>query len=284
MSNENMSNESKKGGILSLPNDNIVKTLVVAIALCLVCSIIVSTAATVLKPRQVANKLEDKKRNILEVAGISTESGSIAELFEQIETKVVDLATGEYDDSVDAVTFDQRKASKDPEYRVDLSKEQDLAQIGGRSKLANVYLVKDGDEIEKIIIPVKGYGLWSTMYGFIALEGDATTTSSVSFYEHAETPGLGGEIENKKWQATWKGKRIVDENGEPRLGLIKGIVDTSNPNAQYQIDGLAGATLTANGVSNLIKFWVGENGFGPYLEKLRAAHNAAQSSTLINQG
>lgn len=282
-----MSNEKSKGGILSLPNDNIVKTIVVALVLCLVCSIVVSAAATVLKPRQTANKLQDKKRNILEVAGISTDGISIEDAFKQIETKVVNLSTGEYDESVDPATFDQRKASKDPEYRVDLSKQQDIAQIGGRSELANVYLVKDNGELSKVIIPVKGYGLWSTMYGFIALEDDATTTSSVSFYEHAETPGLGGEIENKKWQASWKGKRIVDENGEPKLALIKGLVDPSNPNADYQIDGLAGATLTANGVSNLIKFWVGENGFGPYLEKLRAANAsdaAAQSTTLINQG
>jgi len=257
-----------QAGILNLPNDNIVKTIVVATMLCLVCSIIVSSAAIVLKPKQVANKLLDKKSNILTVAGISGE-GSIDELFQQIETRVVDMATGEYTSEVDAETFDQRKASKDPVYRVDLSSGQDIAGIGGRSKFANVYLVNKDNAIDKIILPVKGYGLWSTMYGFIALESDAKTVSGITFYEHGETPGLGGEIENKKWQTSWQGKQLVNADGDIALKLIKGLVSEATPDAEYKIDGLAGATLTSNGVTNLVQFWMGENGFGPYLERVR---------------
>jgi len=257
-----------QAGILNLPNDNIVKTIVVATMLCLVCSIIVSSAAIVLKPKQVANKLLDKKSNILTVAGISGE-GSIDELFQQIETRVVDMATGEYTSEVDAETFDQRKASKDPAYRIDLSSGQDIAGIGGRSKFANVYLVNKDNAIDKIILPVKGYGLWSTMYGFIALESDAKTVSGITFYEHGETPGLGGEIENKKWQTSWQGKQLVNADGDIALKLIKGLVSEATPDAEYKIDGLAGATLTSNGVTNLVQFWMGENGFGPYLERVR---------------
>jgi len=257
-----------QAGILNLPNDNIVKTIVVATMLCLVCSIIVSSAAIVLKPKQVANKLLDKKSNILTVAGISGE-GSIDELFQQIETRVVDMATGEYTSEVDAETFDQRKASKDPVYRIDLSSGQDIAGIGGRSKFANVYLVNKDNAIDKIILPVKGYGLWSTMYGFIALESDAKTVSGITFYEHGETPGLGGEIENKKWQTSWQGKQLVNADGDIALKLIKGLVSEATPDAEYKIDGLAGATLTSNGVTNLVQFWMGENGFGPYLERVR---------------
>lgn len=272
------SSPEKKGGIFSLPNDHIVKTIVVALLLCLVCSIVVSGAATLLKPKQISNKLLDKKRNIVNVAGLDTDSADIDVLFEQIETRVVDLASGDYTDAVDASTFDQRKASKDADYRVALTSEQDIAQIGGRSKYANVYLVRDGADLSKIILPIKGYGLWSTMYGFLALEADAITVSSISFYEHAETPGLGGEIENVKWQATWQGKKIIDAQGKPTLQLIKGLVNTESADAAYQIDGLAGATLTANGVTNLIQFWVGKDAFGPYLEKLRAS--SLQSATV----
>jgi len=187
------------------------------------------------------------------------------------------MSTGEFTDAVDANTFDQRKASKDAEYRVDLSAEQDIAQIGGRSKYANVYLVKQGDAVQKIILPIKGYGLWSTLYGFIALEGDANTVSGITFYEHKETPGLGGEIENKKWQASWKGKKIADASGAPEIALIKGTVGPDTAQAQYKIDGLAGATLTSNGVTNLVQFWMGKDGFGPYLRKARATNSQASA-------
>ena len=272
---------NKQRGFFHLPNDNIVKTIGVAVLLCLVCSVIVSGAATLLKPTQVANALLDKKNNILAVSGIDLAGKSVADAFTQIETKVVDMSTGEFTDAVDAVTFDQRKASKDPEYRVDLSSEQDIAQIGGRSKYANVYLVKEGDAIQKIILPIKGYGLWSTLYGFIALEQDANTVSGITFYEHKETPGLGGEIENKKWQASWDGKKIADASGEPILQLIKGTVTADTPSSEYKIDGLAGATLTSNGVTNLVQFWMGEDGFGPYLEKVRKDVRAKQSQASV---
>ncbi len=261
-------------GFLNLPNDNMVKTLAVAILLCLVCSILVSTSATLLKPAQVANKLLDKKKNILAVSGLTGE-GSIDELFVGIETKVVDMATGDYTDQVNTLTFDQRRAANDPLYRVDLSKEQDVAQIGGRSKYASVYLVKQGEQVEKYILPIKGYGLWSTLYGFIALESDAKTVSGITFYEHKETPGLGGEVDNPRWQASWKGKQVTNAQGETVLQVVKGQVDMASANAAYHIDGLAGATLTSNGVTNMIRFWLGENGFGPYLEQARGPKQRA---------
>lgn len=272
---------SNQRGFLSLPNDNIVKTIGVATLLCLVCSIVVSGAATALKPKQVANKLLDKKNNILAVAGIADSEKTVDELFSQVEAKVVDLATGEYTDAVDSATFDQRVASKDPAYRIDLSKTQDIASIGGLSKYANVYLIKDGEALKKIILPIKGYGLWSTMYGFIALEADANTVSAITFYEHGETPGLGGEIENKKWQASWNGKQLADASGTPIISLIKGTVGPATANAEYKIDGLAGATLTSNGVSNLVQFWMGDQAFGPYLERLRSSKEQAQTSVTI---
>lgn len=272
----------RQQGFLQLPNDNIFKTIGVALLLCLVCSIVVSTVAVMLKPIQVSNQLLHKKSNILTVAGIEDSSKSIDELFQQVETNVIELTTGTVAEGIDPVTFDQERASKDASTRVELSDENDIAQIGGRSKYANVYLVRDGATVSKIILPIKGYGLWSTMYGFLALEGDAQTVSGVTFYEHGETPGLGGEIDNKKWQSSWQGKKLFNEQGQPKLSLIKGITNADTPELDYKIDGLAGATLTSNGVTNLIQFWVGENGFGPYLERVRNSGGSANAGTLLN--
>lgn len=257
-------------GLTSMTNDSMMKTFIVALALCLVCSIIVSGAATVLKPVQMQNKALDKQRNILQVAGLTDSSQSIEERFKQIETRIVDMTSGDYVDSVDVEAFDQRKASKDPGQSVLLSNDQDIAKIGSRAKYGKVYLLKDGDAVSKIIIPIKGYGLWSTMYGFVALQADANTITDVTFYEHNETPGLGGEIKNRNWQKIWQGKRVYDENFQPAFQLVKGRVSEATPNKEYKVDGLAGATLTSNGVTNLVRFWVGENGFGPYLKKIQS--------------
>lgn len=265
-----------QSGFLKLPNDNIFKTLIVAFLLCLICSIIVSTAAVVLKPAQVANMLLDKKQNILSVAGISGD-GSVDELFAQVETRIIDMATGEYTEAVDALTYDERRAANDPKYRVPLSREQDIAQIGALARYSSVYLVRDGEQVSKYILPIRGYGLWGTLYGFIALHADGVTVSSITFYEHKETPGLGAKVENIDWQASWDGKQIFDDQGQPVLHVIKGLVSDATPDPEHKVDGLAGATLTSNGVSNMIKFWMGDDGYAPFLQRIRNAGNGSDS-------
>ena len=250
-------------------NDSIKKTLIVAFSLCIVCSVIVSTAAVVLKPAQEANKTLDRKRNILAAAGMLQEGVSVEDQFQQVTARVVDMRTGRYADDVDPDSFDQRKAAKDPAQSDRLTAEQDQAKISRREHYAIVYLVQDGSgEVDKVILPVHGYGLWSTLYGYVALESDGNTVAGLGFYEHAETPGLGGEVDNPRWKAFWPGKQVY-KDGQVELGLIKGSVDPANANAPWQVDGLAGATLTANGVTNLVQFWLGENGFQPFLNNLK---------------
>ncbi len=252
-------------------NDSTLRTVVVALAVCLVCSVFVSTAAVMLKPLQVSNKQLDKKQNILKVAGLFQEGRDIDEIFSKVEARVVNLETGEFVDDIDPTTYDMRKAAKDPELSVNISGEDDIASIRRKPKNVTVYFVKEGDSAGMMILPVNGYALWSTLYGFIALEADGQTVYGISFYEHAETPGLGGEIDNPKWKSLWKGKQAYNEQGEVALEVIKGIVTADTPNAEYKIDGLAGATLTSVGVSNLVKYWLGEQGFAPFLIKQRTA-------------
>lgn len=269
--------------ILSLPNDSFEKTIAVAFALCLVGAVLVSGSAVVLKPLQVSNKAADEKVNILEVAGMLEENTKVEEAFKKFEPKLVDLETGEYTDAYPAETFDQRKASKDPALAVEIPSDKDIAKIGRKSKIAKVYLVKEDGKVKAVILPVSGYGLWSTMHGYLALQADGQTVIGLNLFDQAETPGLGGEVVNPKWKALWKGKKVYKESGEgdfqnkhhaevgePVLSLVKGSVDPSKPGAQHMVDGLAGATLTSNGVNNLIRYWLGSEGFAPYLAKLRA--------------
>jgi Na+-transporting NADH:ubiquinone oxidoreductase subunit C len=270
--------------ILALGNDSLEKTINVAVALCLVCAVLVSLAAVALKPLQISNKELDMKQNILDVAGLLQADSDIEKVFaSQIEAKLVDLDTGDYVEG-DANAYDQRKAAKDPAQSVAIPKEKDIAHIRVKAKIAKVYLVKDGGTTKSIIIPINGYGLWSTLYGFLSLDADGQTVQSINFYDQAETPGLGGEVVNPKWRALWKGKKVyaetdqaslekglIDEadKGEPALSLIKGTVDTTKEGSQYQVDGLAGASLTSTGVTNLVRYWTSKEGFATYLSKVR---------------
>lgn len=259
-----------KEKVLALNNDSLEKTLAVALSLCFVCAILVSFSAVALRPIQATNKAMDMKQNILEVAGLLSEGTDIHQAFaEQVEEKLVDLETGEYVENMDVTEYDQRKAAKDPEQSVVIPPEKDIASIKRKAKIAKVYLVKDGETLKSIILPIHGYGLWSTMYGFLALEADGQTVKSINFYDQAETPGLGGEVVNPDWRALWNGKSVYDESGQVALKLIKGVVDNSKPGSEFQVDGLAGATLTSNGVSNLIKYWMSAEGFAPYLDKIK---------------
>ncbi|QGY40447.1 Na(+)-translocating NADH-quinone reductase subunit C [Pseudodesulfovibrio cashew] len=250
-----------------MSNDSTKKVFGVAFTLCLVCSLLVAAAAVGLKPIQEANKVNERKENILKAAGIYNEDESVDEQYKQIESKVVDLATGEYVD-VDAVAFDQRKAAKDPEASIVIPPAEDQAGIGHRSKLANVYLLKEDGQLKRVILPIHGKGLWSTMYGFIALGPDLNTVKNFGFYEHGETPGLGGEVDNPDWKGLWIGKKVYNDQGQAVIDVIKGNVSADDPKAAYKVDGLAGATLTGRGVTNLVQYWLNTGGFGPYLKRL----------------
>lgn len=251
-------------------NDSVRKTLLVTLVLCVVCAVVVSAAAVLLRPQQAANQALNRKANILAAAGLLRPDVDLEEQFKRVETRLVDLDSGRFSTDLDPVTYDQRKASRDPALSAAIPQEQDIAKIQRRPRYAQVYLVKDDDgRLSRVILPVKGYGLWSTMHGFIALEGDLNTVAGLGFYEHAETPGLGGEIDNPRWKALWPGKRVY-EGDKLALRVIKGKVDSGRPEAIHQVDGLAGATLTSRGVDNLVRYWLGEQGFASFLANLRA--------------
>ena len=249
-----------------------------AAVVCLVCSIVVSSTAVSLRPRQVQNKELDRQKQVLIVAGLmrsdeSVDAVEVQRLFdESIVARAVELSTGVYDESVDVASYDQRKATKDPS----LSKAADPNSAGIR-RLPNTAVVYqkvvDGD-IEMLILPIEGAGLWSTLYGFIALGQDTTTIEGITFYEHGETPGLGGEVDNPSWKALWTGRRAFDDSGEIAIEVIKG---NAGPPADdpYRVDGLSGATITARAVSYLVQFWLTDDGYGPYLDQFRADEGGA---------
>lgn len=251
---------------LDMPADSVTKTVVVAVALCLVASMIVSATAVALRPLQEINKLKDKQINILQVAGIYDPEVDVLEAFAAFEARVLDLETGAFTDRFEAGSFDDRAAADDPATSVAL--DDDPAGIVRKAQFVTVYVLRDdAGEIDKVILPIHGYGLWSTLYGFIALEENGNDIFGLQFYEHAETPGLGAEVDNPRWKALWPGKKLSDENGDLQITVAK---TKPAAGADYHIDALAGATLTTAGVNNLVRFWMGEAGFKPFLDNLKA--------------
>lgn len=261
-----MSDRNPLQKFLTMSNDRPAKIIAVAVALCVVCSILVSAAAIGLRPQQAANKLLEKQRNILQVAGLLQPGADVDQLFaDKIIPRAVDLESGAFTDAVDPVAYDAIAAARDPELSTAVAAEEDIASIKRKATYATVYLVKGAGEgdIQTVIIPVHGYGLWSTLYGFLALKPNGDEIVGLQFYAHAETPGLGGEVDNPNWRAQWNGKELFGDEGALNIEIVK-----TGATGPHQIDGLAGATLTSRGVHNLVRYWAGENGFGPFLKKL----------------
>ncbi|KPN63467.1 Na+-transporting NADH:ubiquinone oxidoreductase subunit C [Aliiroseovarius crassostreae] len=271
MPNDLQNDTAPKGAIrrfLDLPADSVAKTVFVAVTLCLVASMVVSAAAVALRPLQVVNALKDKQINILQVAGIYDPNVDVLEAFAAFEPQVLELKTGAFTDAFDPASFDDRKAADDPATSVAL--EDDPAGIGRQGQFVTVYLLRDeAGAIDKVILPLHGYGLWSTLYGYIALEENGNDIFGLQFYEHAETPGLGAEVDNPRWKALWKGKKLADASGDLKISVSKAMPAAG---AEYHVDALAGATLTTAGVNNLVNFWMGEAGYKPFLENLKAGN------------
>jgi len=254
---------------MSSNNDSISKTLIVVISLCLVCAVIVSTAAVQLRPQQTANKLLDSQKNVLAVTGLLSGSDIAALYSKHIEERFVDLDSGELVDN--PKDYDNRKAMTDPATSERLSGDEDIASIKTRANVAPVYFAYENGvesgELSAIVLPIHGYGLWSTMHAFLALGPDGTTIQGLNYYEQGETAGLGGEVQNPKWSAQFVGKKLLDQSGQPAIKVVK--PGNASADSAFEVDGLSGATLTSNGVQHTFDFWAGAKGFAPFLAKVR---------------
>ena len=247
-------------------NESLGKTIGVVLALCLVCSILVAGSAVALKPMQEKNAALAMQRNILNAAGILGSEANIQSVYkERIKALVVSLEDYEVVEGEDPEKFDNRKAAGDPETSTRLDKSEDIAGLGTMENMTEVYLVMDENGNRNgAVLHIRGQGLWGTMYGLISLEDDMSTVRGVHFYEHSETPGLGGEITNPAWVKTWEGKELYGDDVKVKFDLVKG--GASN---EHEVDALSGATLTSNGVDATIDFWMSEKAYGPLLDKLR---------------
>ncbi len=274
-----------------MPRDSILNTFKVAVTLCLVCSVVVSTLAVGLRSKQQKQKEAFRQQNILTAAGLwdaddNTPEEAQAIYNRAIKAVVVDLELNEVTSRVEpgAKETDAKAAARDSSMHAlvtDLGPDvRDIASIRKREHYSTIYEVREGDQLKTLVIPIRGYGLWSTLWGFIALDmtntaagAEGITIKGLSYYQHGETPGLGGEVENPLWKAKWPGKHVYDADWNVLVEVSK------SATTDYQVDALSGATITSNGVTSMLQFWLGEHGFGPYLKSVIGTPKTAAAST-----
>jgi Na+-transporting NADH:ubiquinone oxidoreductase subunit C len=229
---------------------------------CLGCSMMISIASVSLRDRQERNKALYQKRSVLQAclklkAGESAGAEKVEKLFETIEAEIIELKTGKVADMDPAAYSVEAAMAPAP------GNPTGLPELPAQVK---IYKVMEGGSVDSLVLPITGKGLWSTLKGYIAIEADGTTIRGITFYEHGETPGLGGEVDNPKWKAMWKERKAYDENGNVAIAVEKG--QAGPPSEEpHRIDALSGATLTSRGVHNMVRYWLGENGYGPYLKQ-----------------
>lgn len=259
------------------------KTIGVALAVCLTCSTLVSSTVVVLGKIRAANERSARIRNMLLGLDLIEDGVDNEEAGEAVRPLLIELETGaavpeeRYYGKLNARAFDIRAMSTDPEYSREIPEEEDMAGIRRMPEYMAVYLLQESDGNRTYVLPVYGAGLYSVMYGYVALRDDLRTIEGIYFYEHGETPGLGAEIDNPEWKKKWKGKPAFDDDWNLKIEVVHGLVNASMPNARYKVDGLSGATYTTRGVDQLVRFWLGNKGYGPFLKRLRQEKEIGQT-------
>ncbi len=244
---------------------------------CVICALFVATSEVSLRPLKERNIRIDRQKNILSVAGLMETGEKLSA--EQIEDRfaqsirpvLIDLATGGENTGLDPASFDQRAAARDPS-RSSVAP-PNPSKVLRVPDQALIYEVVSNGKLDSIIIPIEGYGLWSVLYGYLALAPDLRTIQGITYYDQKETAGLGGEVDNPNWKAKWIGRKAFDERGRIKIAVAKGPAGPPDKDP-YRVDGLSGATITSRGVTNMLQFWLGAEGFGPYLNRLRGQAGA----------
>lgn len=236
-----------------------------ALLICAVCSTVISVAAVSLKDRQATNRELDKKRSVLLAARIVTDGQSVTpneieEAFSSIEPIVYDFEKGEALSGDDATAFN-------PEAVATMKPEPNAAGLMEVPQQVQLFLVKEEGKLDMVVLPISGKGLWGTLYGYLAMGADGHTIEGITYYNHKETPGLGGEVDNPRWKNRWPGRQAYGPGGKVQIAVKKGVAGPVDEDP-YHVDGLSGATITSRGVTNMLQFWLSDEYFGQYLKSL----------------
>ncbi len=211
-----------------------------------VVALVLSSAATLLRPLQDRNMRIEKMQNILSTIGIEAHRNEAIELFEEYikETKVLNYQGEEIDG--DAFEVDLQDENRKP------LEERQLPLF-----------IADVDDELFYIVPIRGNGLWGAIWGYLSFYEDLVTIAGANFDHASETPGLGAEIADPPFENQFMGKKIFDEEGGFKpVTVVKGGAPDDDPHA---VDAISGGTITSNGVTDMLRN--GLKVYLPYFEK-----------------
>lgn len=251
--------------LLALPNESRTKTIAVAFIASTVCAVLVTGATVLLRPVQAQNRaLEQQARLeglLAEIPGLSQILAASDEM--ALSTVVVDLRRARAAQDVTPETLPGALA--DSTNWTALTPQEDVANLGSRADLKQIYLLRGPeDRVELAILPVSSTGYGGPIEAMIAIGEDMNTVAGLAVTAHNETPGLGARIDEPAWRQQFAGKRIADDTGTVRLSVARGAATT-----EYEVDAITGATRTSNAMARMLEFWLGPSGYGPLLSAIR---------------
>ena len=252
-------------------------TILFATAVCVVCALVVAASAVGLRSRQEDNALAFRQKNVLLAAGLVKPDDALSDrelqqLFDRhVDVRLIEIASGRYEDSgrIDPRTYSQRHARNDP--AMSRAAPPNAAKVARLPTYGVAFLVRDGTgdaTVRQVVLPIEGIGMWGTLYGFLAVDRDGRTIRGITFYDQKETPGLGGRDQQSEMAGAVGGPaRVRRELGAED----RGHQGAAGPPEQdpHRVDAISGATITSNGVSRLVGFWLSGDGYGPYLKRFR---------------
>lgn len=245
---------------LATPNESRTKTVIVAFLVSAVCAALVSGATVFLRPIQSANRAAEEQARIAAlVRGIPGMAGLLEESGGALSTVVIDLESGRAAGDVTPETLETVLA--DPTNWTALEPGADLAGLGQRPDFAQVFLLRDEGGISLALLPMTGQGYGGRIDAILALQEDMNTIAGIAITGHSETPGLGGRIEEASWRASFPGTETRDAGGEIQFQVARGAASSI-----YEVDGITGATRTGSGVTRMVRFWLGPEGYGPLID------------------
>lgn len=223
-------------------------TMIFAIIMVLLVGSVLAFFASSLKPNIDENKRIEKQQNILYAMGVNENDESSANFVS------TDIAGTEFVKYIKKqIIIQGNKITEDNEaYLIDVKKQQALAKSGKERKLPLFVGEKDGQTF--YVAPIRGKGLWDAIWGYVAMDKNMIVQGA--YFDHkGETPGLGANIKQRFFMDDFSGEHLMSDAGDFKgITVAKGNNDPKNDDkTDYEVDAIAGATITGDGVSAMIK-------------------------------
>ena len=237
---------------------NKIKTYIFMGLITLISSLLLSYSYSALRNQYLENVRLDAQRNIIKSVGIDITTMSDDDIQNNYTNNIEEIILDDKGNRIDNVSWSSLLGFEDKKSGITyFINKADKIKFNGiedkeNDKIIKKYLPSFYHSTKQIyVFPISGKGLWSTLFGFLAIDKDKNTIKGITFYKHNETAGLGGEVDKKWFQNNFIGKKIFNSNGElVSVKVLKGTVNALPIDQQiHAVDGITGATITSKGLS-----------------------------------